>query len=244
MYMYRYIQAEVFYVCVCVCVQLYWNTKITDKGVCAFLKGCRGRLKYLNISGCVGLTDTTAQTLVETQTHSLTHLNFTKPLKLTQVGAMCMFEQLTSLNTLVLYGCHTLPDLSFSPLSRLISLSRLDICGSIVSDNVFKNAVSRLVNVTHLCVAWCTLLGDATLITLSTHCNKLILLNIHGNKNITNRGVDALTQGCKYIEAIDINGSTECDEYTRDNNKKLYKSFPCLVITRVHDVNNSKYNII
>eukprot|EP00746_Dinoflagellata_sp_MGD_P110344 gnl/MRDRNA2_/MRDRNA2_47390_c0_seq1.p1 gnl/MRDRNA2_/MRDRNA2_47390_c0~~gnl/MRDRNA2_/MRDRNA2_47390_c0_seq1.p1 ORF type:complete len:215 (-),score=29.11 gnl/MRDRNA2_/MRDRNA2_47390_c0_seq1:98-661(-) len=176
---------------------LYWNVKITDKGLCKLLKAQPVSNQYLtelNLSGCRLIGDQTVQTV--TRYMDLEFLDLTRCQNVTDIGLLVVCENLTSLRVLKLFAMSQLTKKAFVNLSRLILLEELDLCGCKIDDDSFikymKAAAPSKLQTLNL--TWCVDLTDASVDSMCQHCHVLEWLSLFGNSNVTSGTIHALAK--------------------------------------------------
>jgi len=227
------------------CFSLYWNVKVTDKGLCRVLKAQRGHhLKSLNFSGCKYLTDETVQRIL-TKAPELEELDLTRCPQVTEGGIQLVFECLDKLRVLRLYAMAQLNPNGFSSLHKLLHLEELDLCGCRIEDAAFVSFVeactpSRLHT---LNLTWCPALTDLSLRALTSCCPRLEWLSLFGNLNMTEAAIEdmAIAPCSRTLRWLDIRGMTGAPELTAqaalpqtEALSKLRRIFPILERTDLH----------
>ena len=100
-------------------------------------------------------------------------------------------------------------------LSSLAKLKGLNLNGcQKISDSgletIAKYCASRIVD---LGVYWNLKVSDKGVLSLASHCQNLVRLNLSGCKKLTDRSLEALGRGCRGLERLDI---TRCVRLTDD----------------------------
>ena len=64
-------------------------------------------------------------------------------------------------------------------------------------------------------LSWCVAVDDEAPLALGAHCPSLTWLSLHGNRNITDAGIDALSRGCLKLTSLDVSGCSQVTDYLR-----------------------------
>lgn len=220
-------------------ISLYWNVKVTDKGLCKLLRAQQGQeLRHLNFSGCKHLSDETVQRIVS-KAPNAEHLDLTRCNQVTDVGALLVCECLASLRVLRLYAMAQLNPQAFTALHKLLWLEELDLCGCRVEDGAIVRWLDSCApsKVEILNLTWCPALTDTTVLAIAQSCPNLAWLSVFGNLNITSYAIERLAaapcgEGGK-LHSLDVRGLTKAQEYALDSDR-LRTLFPALVCWDLH----------
>jgi len=212
---------------------LYWNVKVTDKGVCQILRAQTGQLSALNFSGCKHLSDESVQRLVS-RAQQLEILDLTRCPRVTEVGVRLVCECLDRLRVLRLYAMAQLPPSAFGSLCRLVELEELDLCGCRIEEDALVRVLEVAPKLHTLNLTWCPALTDATVESIARNCHQVKWLSLFGNTNISNAAIEVLAASpCAHVmHSLDIRGLTLASEYA--HSKNLRGLFPVLKHTELH----------
>lgn len=216
---------------------LYWNVRVTDRGLCRLLRGQKkGNLQSLSFSGCKNLTDETVQRIVG-HAATLEILDLTRCPHVTDFGAVLICESAERLRVLRLYAMAQLNPPAFSKLHYLIHLEELDLCGCRIEDDTFLRFLeATLPSQLHtLNLTWCPSLTDTSALAIARCCPKLVWLSLFGNTHISAVAVEAIASSTcgTTLRALDIRGLTRAQVYAADS-KRLRQLFPGVVEIELH----------
>lgn len=216
---------------------LYWNVRVTDKGVCRILRAQQSNaLRDLNLSGCKHITDDTVQRVVS-KAPKLEILDITRCPGISEAGVLMICESLSSLQVLRLYAMAQLDPSAFTALHRLTGLIELDLCGCRIEDaqvvrhvQVAAPSQLRILNLT-----WCPALTDHAVHAIAQSCPFVEWLSIFGNLNITGRAIEALSASpcARTLHSLDVRGLTQAMEYSQDT-AKVKGLFPAVSCFDLH----------
>lgn len=218
-------------------ISLYWNVKVTDRGLCKLLRAqAHGDLHHLAFSGCKHLSDETVQRLVS-RAPNADFLDLTRCNKVTDAGALLICGCLERLSVLRFYAMAQLSPQAFIQLPRLRSLEELDLCGCRIEDEALVAALEATTpsRLTILNLTWCPALTDASAAAVARCCPALAWLSLFGNMNITAPAIEALAAApcSRTLRSLDLRGLTKAAPYAADT-ASLRKLFPAVTCTELH----------
>ncbi|KAH8087699.1 hypothetical protein JL720_7019 [Aureococcus anophagefferens] len=169
-------------------LQLYWHPKLPD-GVLEVAAASAGpRLREVNVSGCVALTDVGLAALLDAAPR-LAKLNVTR--------GLARYDAL---------GGGACPNLRV-----------LDCTGSRGLTGAAVRAVAETAGprLASLNLSWCVAVDDEGVLGLADHCPNLELLSLHGSTHVSDAAVDALaaSPAGASLAALDVKGCvrvTDC----------------------------------
>lgn len=219
------------------CFSLYWNVKVTDKGLCKLLRAQKkGSLQSLSFSGCKYLTDETVQRITS-HAAELEVLDLTRCPRVTDFGTVLICETAARLRIFRLYAMAQLNPPAFSQLHRLRHLEELDLCGCRIEDEMFAKFVDATSpsKLHTLNLTWCPALTDVSALAIARSCPQLVWLSLFGNTNITSAAVETMAASacCATLRSLDIRGLTKAQEYASDG-IRLRQLFPGVVEIELH----------
>lgn len=219
------------------CFSLYWNVRVTDRGLCRLLRAQKkGNLQSLSLSGCKYLTDETVQRIVG-HAATLEILDLTRCPGVTDFGAALICESAERLRVLRFYAMAQLNPAAFSKLYNLIHLEELDLCGCRLEDEAFMRFVEAALpsKLLTLNLTWCPALTDVAALAIARCCPKLVWLSLFGNTNISAGALEAIAGSpcSSTLRALDIRGLSRAQEYSCDN-QRMRQLFPGVVEIELH----------
>ena len=112
--------------------------------------------------------------------------------------------------------CYANASLSAYGRLRAFDLRRLDCTGSrgVDGDAIAKIARAAATRLEILNLSWCVAVDDEAPLALGECCPNLTWLSIHGNRNVTDAGIDALS-GCLKLTSLDVSGCSQVTDYLR-----------------------------
>ena len=206
-------------------VGLFRHVRLGDDALAAL----PGTLRELSVSGCSLLTDAGIKALVE-HAPQLHFLDVTRCPELTDASLMTLASlQLTGL------VCYANAGLSMYGRLRAFDLRRLDCTGSRGVDGqaIAKIARAAAARLEILNLSWCVAVDDEAPLALGECCPNLTWLSLHGNRNVTDTGIDALSRGCLKLTSLDVSGCSQVTDYLRREGLLVGK-FPHVVKWRLH----------
>ena len=206
-------------------VGLFRHVRLGDDALAAL----PGTLQELSVSGCSLLTDAGIKALVEHAPH-LHFLDVTRCPALTDTSLMTLASlRLTGL------VCYANASLSAYGRLRASHLRRLDCTGSRGVDGVSIAKIARAAaaKLEILNLSWCVAVDDEAPLALGAHCPNLTWLSLHGNRNVSDAGIDALSTGCLKLTSLDVSGCSQVTDYLRREGV-LTAKFPHVVKWRLH----------
>lgn len=214
-------------------LDLYWCVVLTDISINALATSTFAPLlTHLNLSGLKHITDESLAPLLRRCT-SLTFLDLTRCEAMRDESLKAIGESCHSLRTLLLYATPRCTDVGFTALAPGIPLlTHIDLTGmKEITDASIESLAHHCRQLESLNLMWVTGLTDASLIAMGrAQLSRLIWLSIHGNVNVTVKGMEALVKGCQSIETIDVNGCKNIGEYrTRDGLQKALPKFKRMI---------------
>jgi len=211
--------------------------RVTDIGLCRILRAQRGpTLKEINFSGCKNLSDETIQRVVN-RAPLVEILDLTRCPLVSDAGLQLVLECLDHLKVLRLYAMAQLSAKAFKSLQRQTALQELDLCGCRIEDDslvAFLDAAAPSPLHT-LNLTWCPALTDATAVSISKSCPRLIWLSLFGNTNISKVALETLAASpCGlHLNSLDVRGLTQAGEYSTDS-RNLKRLFPSVIEHELH----------
>lgn len=211
-------------------LSLYWNLRVTDKGLDSIAAGCPG-LTHLNLSGCKTVTSAGVQAVVNSCRH-LVNLDLTRCVALEDRVLRAISEAELQLQVLNLYA---LPQFSAAALGLLggAALTSIDMCGSKeLNDKGLASISKRSPHLKKLNCTWCVQLTDLGVIALAQNCRTLEYLSLHGILGITDKSIAELAKNVSCsLHTIDITG---CVNVASRSPADLKQVLPSLTVFRVH----------
>ena len=206
-------------------VGLFRHVRLRDDALAAL----PGTLRELSVSGCSLISDAGIKALVEHAPH-LHFLDVTRCPELTDTS-------LITLASLKLTGlvCYANAGLTAYGRLRAFDLRRLDCTGSRGVDGLAIAAIARAAatRLEILNLSWCVAVDDDAPLALGECCPNLTWLSLHGNRHVTDTGIDALSRGCLKLTSLDVSGCSQVTDYLRREGLLVGK-FPHVVKWRLH----------
>ena len=187
------------------CLELFWNTKITSKGVLSVCRFCHENLKVLNLSGCVQLDDEGVRVISKCK--KLRYLDLTRVPKMTDASVALVVEGCRELEFLSLYANSQLTNKSFEKIDGLTNLKFFDACGFNKLTDVTLFKLPKTLRYANF--SWCGSLRSEGICHVAENCRHLELLSVHGNRNITEKLIQSLQIGqneTKTLKVLDVKG--------------------------------------
>ena len=200
-------------------LQLYWHPKLPD-GVLEVAAAAAGpRLREVNVSGCVALTDVGLAALLDAAPR-LAKLNVTRCPRLTDATLDRVAKNLgPSLEELVCYADSGLARYDALGGGACPNLRVLDCTGSRGLTGAAVRAVAETAGprLASLNLSWCVAVDDEGVLGLADHCPNLELLSLHGSTHVSDAAVDALaaSPAGASLAALDVNGCVRVTDYLR-----------------------------
>ena len=212
------------------CLELFWNTKVTSKGLLSVCRFCHENLKVLNLSGCVQLDDEGVREI--SRCLKLGYLDLTRVPKMTDVSVAAVVERCRELELLSLYANSQLTDKAFESISGLTNLKFFDACGF---NKLTDLTLLKLPNtLRYVNFSWCGRLTDEGVCHVAENCRHLELLSVHGNRNVTEKLIESLKIGqkdSKSLKVLDVKG---CVNVKTNTLEALRQIFPNLQTIKFH----------
>ena len=206
-------------------VGLFRHVRLRDDALTAL----PSTLQELSVSGCSLISDAGVKALVEHAPH-LHFLDVTRCPQLTDASLM-------TLASLKLTGlvCYANAGLSAYGRLRAFDLRRLDCTGSrgVSGAAIAKIARAAAARLEILNLSWCVAVDDDAPLALGECCPNLTWLSLHGNRHVTDTGIDALSRGCLKLTSLDVSGCSQVTDYLRREGLLVGK-FPRVVKWRLH----------
>ena len=210
-------------------VGLFRHVRLEDDALVALGQASGMTLRELSVAGCSLLTDTGIAALVA-RAPSLSFLDATRCSKLTDAS-------LEKLAPLPLTGlvCYANGALSAYGALQSTLLRRLDCTGSrdLTGVQIAKLARTCSTHLEVLNLSWCVLINDDAPKALGAHCPNLNWLSLHGNRTVTDVGINALAAGCLQLAALDVSGCAGVTDYLRKEGVFEAK-FPRVITWTLH----------
>jgi len=212
------------------CLELFWNTKVTSKGLLSVCRFCHENLKVLNLSGCVQLDDEGVREI--SRCLKLGYLDLTRVPKMTDESVSKVVERCRELELLSLYANSQLTDKAFESISGLTNLKFFDACGF---NKLTDLTLLKLPNtLRYVNFSWCGRLTDEGVCHVAENCRHLELLSVHGNRNVTEKLIESLKIGqkdSKSLKVLDVKG---CVNVKTNTLEALRQIFPNLQTIKFH----------
>ena len=215
---------------VCLCLELFWNTKITSKGLLSVCRFCNENLKVLNLSGCVQLDDEGVRDI--SKCLKLRYLDLTRVPKMTNVSLASIVTFCRELEFLSLYANSQLTDKAFERIDGLKNLKVFDACGF---NKLTDTTLLKLPNtLRYLNLSWCGSIRDEGVCYVAENCRFLELLSVHGNRNVTEKLITSLKIGQKESKSLRILDIKGCLNVKTNTLEALREFFPNLQSIKFH----------
>mmetsp|Transcript_26875 Transcript_26875/g.37505 ORF Transcript_26875/g.37505 Transcript_26875/m.37505 type:complete len:208 (+) Transcript_26875:362-985(+) len=200
-----------------------WLTSKTTQ----YLQGLQS-IKSLSLSGVMHLSDNDVAGVVAKAGHGLRIIDLSRVKAVGEKSLKAIGNTCTHLHTLRMYACEAFSASALSHIGKVCSqLQILDICGSKhVDDECIEKLARGCPRLERLNLQWCVLITDRSLAALAS-CRRLTSLSLHGIKNVTDSGMKALSEGCREMLVLDINGCIGIHNRTLEHIRSQY--FPKLV---------------
>lgn len=215
-------------------IELYWNSRMTGVGVGHIARRCH-KLRHLNLSGCKGATRDSLKALASEGSGRLTFLDLTRCPGLTDESIAAAVRANPGLTSFNLYATPAVTDRVCTAIGEsLHSLRFLDLCGA---SQITDKSIAALgegcgASLTHLSLTWATQLTDTSLEILATFA-ELGFLSLFGIMNLTDKGLGQLSEGCAHSLCIlDVNGC--CNISCFRDRAALQRLFPRVHTWVVH----------
>ena len=212
------------------CLELFWNTKITSKGLLSVCRFCNENLKVLNLSGCVQLDDEGVRDI--SKCLKLRYLDLTRVPKMTNVSLASIVTFCRELEFLSLYANSQLTDKAFERIDGLKNLKVFDACGF---NKLTDTTLLKLPNtLRYLNLSWCGSIRDEGVCYVAENCRFLELLSVHGNRNVTEKLITSLKIGQKESKSLRILDIKGCLNVKTNTLEALREFFPNLQSIKFH----------
>lgn len=205
------------------CLELFWNTKITSKGVLSVCRFCHENLKVLNLSGCVQLDDEGVREI--SKCRKLRYLDLTRVPKMTDASVALVVEGCRELEFLSLYANSQLTNKSFEKIDGLTNLKFFDACGFNKLTDVTLFKLPKTLRYANF--SWCGSLRSEGICHVAENCRHLELLSVHGNRNITEKLIQSLQIGQKEtqtLKVLDVKGCVNVKTNTLEALREFFHS--------------------
>lgn len=205
------------------CLELFWNTKITSKGVLSVCRFCHENLKVLNLSGCVQLDDEGVREI--SKCRKLRYLDLTRVPKMTDASVALVVEGCRELEFLSLYANSQLTNKSFEKIDGLTNLKFFDACGFNKLTDVTLFKLPKTLRYANF--SWCGSLRSEGICYVAENCRHLELLSVHGNRNITEKLIQSLQIGqkeTKTLKVLDVKGCVNVKTNTLEALREFFHS--------------------
>ena len=205
------------------CLELFWNTKITSKGVLSVCRFCHENLKVLNLSGCVQLYDEGVREI--SKCRKLRYLDLTRVPKMTDASVALVVEGCRELEFLSLYANSQLTNKSFEKIDGLTNLKFFDACGFNKLTDVTLFKLPKTLRYANF--SWCGSLRSEGICHVAENCRHLELLSVHGNRNITEKLIQSLQIGqkeTKTLKVLDVKGCVNVKTNTLEALREFFHS--------------------
>lgn len=205
------------------CLELFWNTKITSKGVLSVCRFCHENLKVLNLSGCVQLDDEGVREI--SKCRKLRYLDLTRVPKMTDASVALVVEGCRELEFLSLYANSQLTNKSFEKIDGLTNLKFFDACGFNKLTDVTLFKLPKTLRYANF--SWCGSLRSEGICHVAENCRHLELLSVHGNRNITEKLIQSLQIGqkeTKTLKVLDVKGCVNVKTNTLEALREFFHS--------------------
>ena len=205
------------------CLELFWNTKITSKGVLSVCRFCHENLKVLNLSGCVQLDDEGVREI--SKCRKLRYLDLTRVPKMTDASVALVVEGCRELEFLSLYANSQLTNKSFEKIDGLTNLKFFDACGFNKLTDVTLFKLPKTLRYANF--SWCGSLRSEGICHVAENCRHLELLSVHGNRNITEKLIQSLQIGqkeTKILKVLDVKGCVNVKTNTLEALREFFHS--------------------
>lgn len=177
-------------------IDLNHGTTITDSGIEALAHGCV-KLEYIDLEACTALTDN-ALTSLGKHCHALTHVNVSS-INLTDTGISDLASGCPHLKSLFLHGCESLTETSFSIIGRqCLELSSLGVKINVNDAGLIALTLRHSPFQYNQSNVW------LMLPELGQEYYGLTVIDMRGNKNVTDAGITALAESCPYLKDVDF----------------------------------------
>ncbi|KAG8367960.1 hypothetical protein BUALT_Bualt16G0127000 [Buddleja alternifolia] len=209
---------------------IYWNVRVSDLGIRNLVKNCKLVID-LNLSGCKNVTDESLKLIAENY-QGLQLLNLTRCIKLTDRGLETILFKCSSLQSLNLYALSSFTDAAYKKMSLLIHLQFLDLCGAQNLSDEGVSCIANCKNLVSLNLTWCVRVTDQGVVAIAQGCRYLEFLSLFGIVGVTDKSLEALSSFCSNtITTLDVNG---CIGIKRRSREQLLQLFPNLKCFKVH----------
>ncbi len=221
-------------------LQINMAMKVTDYGLAALGRGCT-TLEELDLSDCSGITDVGLRAMAmgckQLRKLNLAHTPKIKGMGYIALGQNCLnmqelsingnrklepwllkriaeFSKLTYLN---ISHCERCDDFILKSISNNCpSMKKLDISfNPIISDVGILEISKGCPNLEDLSMPRKTMpykITDVALLALGERCKGLTRLDLSGNNNLTNAGLNWLCEGCHAMKILNLHGLNRLDD--------------------------------
>eukprot|EP00055_Hartaetosiga_balthica_P001967 m.2447 g.2447 ORF g.2447 m.2447 type:complete len:887 (-) comp1791_c0_seq1:1870-4530(-) len=189
--------------------------KVTDTGMRSIQRAC-GKVYHLDLSGCDLITTTSLEPIfancevleeLDLSGCSLVGDGLVKCLKL---------ARLHSISWLDLTGCVELTDLTLEGITHVCHrLNHLSLAGCVgISDKGFREFCMGCSELQWLSLAYCDQLTDHTLSIITAACKSLSTLHLFGLTSISNHSIEKIFTGIAGIKTISLISSSKIHLHT------------------------------
>jgi F-box/leucine-rich repeat protein 2/20 len=210
--------------------------RLSDKGMTSFLKRNGARLRRLELSGCMHLTDITLRSINRFCTN-LEELDLTRCLRISDVGINYIISN--QLQILLLYADSQLTCSAYEAIASCYNLRKLDLCGHSNLDTIHSVKILKACGeqIQYLNLTWCVNVTDEliTFIVRNKSLRNIKYLSLFGIKNLTS--IETLITylgGIESLTHLDIRGIPAAHEFTQNDCTQLRSRIPQLVEWKLH----------
>ncbi|KAI1885550.1 hypothetical protein AGOR_G00204950 [Albula goreensis] len=152
---------------------------VTATGFCSFVKACGSGLVCLELACCHFLTEACMEVIAQT----------------------C-----PGLQELNLSSCDRLHPQAFTHISQLTALRRLILYRTKIEQTALLSILTFCTQLQHLNLGSCVMIEDYDVVAcmLGVRCRSLRSLDLWRCKNLTERGLTELANGCRLLEELDL----------------------------------------
>eukprot|EP00929_Paragymnodinium_shiwhaense_P103568 TRINITY_DN67170_c0_g1_i1.p1 TRINITY_DN67170_c0_g1~~TRINITY_DN67170_c0_g1_i1.p1 ORF type:complete len:349 (+),score=59.14 TRINITY_DN67170_c0_g1_i1:105-1151(+) len=221
-----------------VSVSLYWNPRVSDRGLCRLLRAQQSTsLTSISFSGVKYLGDETVQRIVS-RGPQVEVLDLTRCPQVTDPMVPLVCECLDRLRIFRLYAMAQLSPAAFSALHHLTQLEELELTGCRLEDAPLEKLLeaSKPSKLHTLNLTWCGALTDASALAVARCCPQMLWLSFFGNLNISREAIDALAAApCgTVLRSLDVRGLVKLGDLATCDVSRLKPLFPALTCAELH----------